>query len=362
MPAAASAALSNFIWSGRGSSNYPFWSVAANWSGHAVPKGSVGELMFPRLGGGCSPTSSPKTCYSARNDLTGLSAQAISIDDAEGYSLSGNPVTLGAGGLTAAPQTSHCPCGPTLLGFPIVLSASQTWTIDGGAIGFAFVSLPGPVTGSSHALHLIVKNGADPNVGNIEVGPLSVTRPRSRNPLDVFNNGILLPPFGGAPSLNGSDGQPVRLSNVSLASSRGVVGPLTVARGVLWDAGFQPAGSLTVRGALSLNSTSEVLVYVTHGGSTAGADYWQIKAGGQVSLGGSHLILSTSNSKGYGPNQPCPKVSRGEVETLITTAGSIQGRFHRIRNGAKIPITCRAKTQPKVKIFYSAHAVKAVVQ
>ena len=367
----AASALANYTWSGQARNN-PFWSAPANWSGHTVPGGSVGNLVFPRLGGGCSPSSSSaKTCYLAGNDVSGLSAQAISINDAEGYSLSGDPVTLGPGGITATPQVTHCPCGPTTLGFPIDLSARQTWSLSAGATGAAFVSF-GTVTGPSHALHIVMKKGMELNLQSMQVGALNITSPPVAHEF-VFDNGVLLGKPGRAGSLNGTDAKPVSLSNVALASSDSGVGPLTASHhAVLWDAGFQPAGSLTVHGKVSLDSTSEVLVYVTHAGSRPGQDYWQLKASGNVALGGSHLVLSVSNSRGFGPDQPCPRLHAGDVETLVSTTGSVRGKFEgvsrqgtstgTISNGAKVAITCRGKTQPKVRIHYHVHGVTATVQ
>ncbi|MFL5823811.1 MAG: hypothetical protein ACJ764_10260 [Solirubrobacteraceae bacterium] len=370
VPGTASA-LASFTWSGQARNN-PFWSAPANWSGHTVPGGSVGTLVFPKLGGGCSPSSSStKSCYLAGNDVSGLSAEAISIDDAEGYSLSGDPITLGAGGITAAPQIARCPCGPTTLAFPINLSARQTWSLSAGAPGSAFVSF-GNVKGPSHALHIVIKKGVELNLQDMQVGALSITSPPVARGF-VFDNGVLLGQPGHAGSLNGADAKPVSLSNVALASSDSVVGPLTASHNaVLWDAGFQPAGSLTVHGKVSLGSTSEVLVYVSHAGSTAGKDYWQLRSSGNVALGGSHLVLSVSNSRGFGPEQPCPRLHAGDVETLVSTTGFIRGKFEgvsrqgtstgTITNGAKVPITCRGKTQLKVRIHYHAHSVTATVQ
>lgn len=372
VPGAASAMLTNFTWSGQAPNNNPFWSVPANWAGHSVPSGSVGKLIFPRLGGGCSPLgSSTKTCYLAGNDVSGLRAQAISIDDAEGYSLSEDGITLGAGGITAAPQATRCPCGPTTLLFPITLSASQTWSISGGAIGSAFMNFRS-VQGPSHALHIIMKKGTQLNLLTMQVGALSITSPLVAREF-VFDNGVLLGQPGRAGSLNGTDAKPVSLSNVTLASTNSVIGPLSASNhAVLWDAGFQPPGSLTVHGTISLASDSEVLSYITHAGSRAGQDYWQLRATGNVALGGSHLILSVSNSRGYGPNQPCPKLHAGDVETLVTTTGSIQGKFDGvsrtgtstgpIKNGAKVQITCRGKSPPTVRINYHSRSVTATVQ
>jgi hypothetical protein len=358
IPSAASAALANFTWRGQGSTQSPFWSNSRNWRGGEVPHGSVGKLVFPRLGHGCSITQPSGACYMTANDLSGLSVQAIQIDDAAGYSVGDNAITLGPGGITAAPTVNHCPCGFTFLGFPIVLGAAQTWLIDGGAVQ-ANVGVEGPVTGASHALHLVVKDGAFFSPGNFEVGPLRITGPGGRDP---FSNGAILLQPNQATSLNGSDGKAVRIAHLNLASSRGVVGPLTLAGAVIWSAGFTPPGTLTVHGPVSFDSASEMLDYITHAGSAPGRDYWQLRANGNVNLGRAHLVLSVSNSRGFGPDQPCPKLTRGDVDTLISTTGLIRGRFAGIANGTKVPVTCAKHPNPMVRIRYHAHSVTAVVQ
>ena len=53
---------------------------------------------------------------------------------------------------------------------------------------------------------------------------------------------------------------------------------------------------------------------------------------------GAHLVLSVSTSNGSGPDQPCPKLKRGTVETLIKTKGALKGRFAGIHDKGKATI------------------------
>jgi hypothetical protein len=108
------------------------WSETSNWSGGVAPSGSVGTLEFPALPD-CPGTA---TCYYSGNDISGTSANEISIDDGVpvdvGLPTSEQAITLGAGGLTAAPSTNDNGSFARW-GIPLTLGADQTWSITGGA-------------------------------------------------------------------------------------------------------------------------------------------------------------------------------------------------------------------------------------
>src|SRR6266566_7405810 len=121
----------DFTWSGAASFAPPSaaagWSNGPNWQGGTSPSGSVGTLTFPLLtNGACTSTPPTATCYHSNNDITGISATAISIDDGGLYLISGNGIALGAGGLTAA--TSAPLPGHDGVSLPITLAADQTWS------------------------------------------------------------------------------------------------------------------------------------------------------------------------------------------------------------------------------------------
>ena len=353
MPAVAAA--KDFKWTGGAPPGDGSWSIGANWAGGVPPSGSVGTLKFPKLGGGCSVTQSPKACYSTDNDLHGLTANAISVENTQGYSLFGNAFTLGAGGLKAAPGTNHCPCNPSVLFLPIVLGADQTWSIDGD---FG-LTVGGKVTGQPHALHIVVGSNSNAYLNDVEVGKITGTvagNNRFGFPFLVLDGSRSKPR-----ELNGVNGNPVHLAGgLFLRASHAAVGSLSTDNAVVSGTGFSPPGTLTVNGGVALDSRSEVLVYVSHSGAAAGKDYWQLAASGPVGLAGAHLELTVSTAKGFGPNQPCPKLKRGTVETLIKTKGSLKGRFAGIHDKGKARITCTGK-RPKVRIHYKKHSVTAKV-
>lgn len=113
-------ALTDFTWTGAGGSRA--WSDAGNWSGATAPSGSVGTLTFPALNT-CSYCAS--SACGSEDDVAGLSANALSIDDSASYNIYGpQSLTLGAGGVTAAP-TAHAGDSAVLLS-SVVLGAPQT--------------------------------------------------------------------------------------------------------------------------------------------------------------------------------------------------------------------------------------------
>src|SRR5436309_770885 len=80
-----------------------------------APSGSVGTLSFPALTNAACTSSPPTdTCYQSSNDISGVNASAISIDDGghgsgpflSAYLITGKGITLGSGGITAAPTAS----------------------------------------------------------------------------------------------------------------------------------------------------------------------------------------------------------------------------------------------------------------
>ncbi|MEA2374635.1 MAG: hypothetical protein QOD53_1098 [Thermoleophilaceae bacterium] len=349
----AAAAAQDFRWTGGAALGDQQWSHGANWAGGVPPSGSVGTLQFPKLDG-CPLTQQSKSCYSSDNDISGLTATSMSLENTQGYFLAGNALTLGSGGLKAAPETNQCPCNPTLALLPIVLGADQTWSID-GSFG---LTVDGTVTGP-HALHIDVGSSSNAYFKDVEVGPVTMSATGgSRSGFAFF---VLM----GSPShpseLNGVDGQPVHVSGgILLRASRAVVGSLSTDNAVVSGAGSSPPGKLDVNGGVTLDSRSELLGYVAHSGASAGKDYWQLAASGPVDLAGASLVLSVSTSKGYGPDQRCPKLKRGTVETLIKTKASLKGKFHGIRNKHKVRITCSGK-RPTLRIRYKKHAVTAKV-
>ncbi len=367
LPPAATAAATNFKWSGgalvpNGKTGIeaknvgtPLWSVGANWEGGVPPSGSVGTLTFAHLTQGCPSQhkETEPTCNFSANDLTNLSATAMFITESgseERYSIWGNPITLGEGGLTATADPNATAATSTNFELPVLLAAPQTWSISGDAFEGMF-NLGGDVTGPSDPLEFSLSN-ASLNVGsNIEAGPISLTGDGS-----VYLGNPLGPHFVGV--LNGGDGNPVNIGSgvkVFDENTNGVdedldnIGALTLAdHGALQLGQPSVAGSvlLGVNGGVNLSPTSKVSMLYNS----------RIHASGPVNLGGAELSLGDS----FRIIDGTPTCDVLEEDTLISTTGVLTGTFRGIPDGALVPLTCEGmRIAPEARITYTAHAVIA---
>jgi hypothetical protein len=331
LPSSA-AALTDFTWSG--ASGAPNWSAPANW-GAAAPSGSVGTLSFPAL-----TPSACTTCYQSSNDTSGLSANAISIDDGVPYQIMGNGLTLGGGGIAAAPSASDTGSNANI-GLPIILGAAQTWSITGGASSQQLGI--GTVTGSAEALTVNFSASGILALNDLEVGPVALT-----------GNGVASI-FG---SLNGTDGNPVSVSSPTRLAAFGAgatSGPLTSTGGnIQVGAGHPLDGTLAVTGAVTLDSASEMTMFIDQAGTTPGTDYSELTATGPVNLGGASLFLQ-------GPPTRCPALHVGDIYTLVRTTGSVTGTFNGVPDGTTLSLLCSVGTAPTVRINYAANSVTATV-
>ncbi|HWF75100.1 MAG TPA: Ig-like domain repeat protein [Solirubrobacteraceae bacterium] len=329
----SAAALTDFTWSGAAGASS--WSTAANWVGATAPNGPSGTLSFPALPG-CTGT-----CYTSANDLTGASANAnaISIDDGVPYQLNGNGLTLGAGGITAAPSGSDTGASANIT-LPLTLSAAQTWSITGGSssqqLGVSSVA------GAADALTVDFASGGILSLTDAEVGAVSLT---GDGALGLFG------------SLNGDNGNPVGITSPARLATQfagATSGPLTSTGGSIQvGRGLPLDGTLAVSGDVTLDSASNLTMFIDQPGTTPSTDYSQLTATGTVNLGGANLFLNN-------PAAACPALHVGDVDTLISTTGSLTGTFHNLPDGTTVPLTCTG-TAPTVTINYTSTSVTATV-
>jgi hypothetical protein len=357
----AALAQTDFTWTGSapGSAN---WSNSSNWAGASAPSGAVGRLTFPLLtSAACTASPPTATCQTSNNDITGLTVNALSIDDgapvSSSYQIGGNAITLGTGGISAS--TNATSLGLAALRMPITLAGSQTWSIDGNGNG-SQVGLYGNVTGAPADALTITLSGETflgLNGNDVEVGPVTITGANTAATGNAsFRNGSLSignPSAGG--QLNGTDGSPVSLRNAGITSENGTVGPLSVAGGNIQvgEGGPPPMGKLTVNGALTLDGATDVRMFVNGSGTT---EYSQINASGTVDLGNAQLFASGDDGHGN-----CPALKRGDVATLITSAAGVSGTFARIPDGTTVPLGCSSSSPPGLRINYTPNSVTATV-
>lgn len=324
------------------------WSHGASWAGALGPSGSVDTLAFPALGSAaCTSVPATAACYTTENDVSGLTARAVSIDDGVGYSISGDALTLGSGGITSTTSSSS-PTASTL-DFPLSLSAAQTWTISGASGGAgAGLTLGGAVAGAGDALQINLSSQGTLNLGaDDEVGRLTVSGANSSDSgSGAAQNGTLTATAG----LNGSDGNPVALTDVAMVTSGSVgAGPVT-STGASITVGQGHGGFLSVAGGLSLDSGSQLTLLMDGPGTTPGSDYSQIRATGAVSLSGALALAGGTGG--------CPGLVQGQADALITTTGSLSGTFSGLPNGSIVTLPCGSGA-PTVEINYTANTVTA---
>jgi hypothetical protein len=328
--APAADAASTFRWSGGAGLDSRGWTDTANWEAGVIPSSSEPvALEFPRLTS-ASCTSSPPTdtCYESENDVSGLNVESMQVEDSQTYVIEGDPITLGGGGLTAAPATNTTKQIGSILSLPIALGASQTWNIAGqsgdNAIDNNQLVLLEEVTGS-HPLNVgLSEGGGLVLVNEEEVGPLSFEG-ANLSWGGVLNGVVEL--YGA--QLNVSDREPVSFNHVFVIGT-GAIGPLTTdAAEVVVETGIKKAERLEVQSA-TLDPQSRLTFSIKGAGSEAGLDYGQLTSTGTVELNNAELAVTHTGS--------CEALPRDQVYTLLTTTGALTGSFGNAGEGAEVPV------------------------
>jgi hypothetical protein len=322
--APAADANASFIWAG-GSTTTADWSVLENWEGDvAAPTAAegVGRLTFPELTNqACTSEPGTHACYLSFNNVSGLSAEAVQLDDANDYLLAGDGIALGSGGLTAAPGGGASGSAGAFVEMPLALSTSQRWSVadrSGGAIEENGLSLEGEVTGSASALSVELSNGpALVLYSDTEVGPVTIEGPNVAG--EHIDNGVVLLEEG---KLNSADRHSVDLSNVFFAGS-GAVGALAMNNSTLdVGSGAERAEGIEAS-SVRLDSTSGVIFEITGSGTTAQSDYSQLVSTGPVELAGAIVVTVGKPSK----DASCPVLVPGSTYTFLSTTGPLTGSF-----------------------------------
>jgi hypothetical protein len=354
LPAFATASL--FTWTGAAAA--PSWSASENWEGGVAPSGSGPvALEFLRLPGCIN------TCYDSKNDVSALPVESLSIDDGDEYTLDGEAITLGAGGLSASPASGSSGPSGDIFKLPIALAAAQTWSIYGrGDAAENGVLLRGGLTGSSS--QLTVDIGGEPEVylaSNTEVGPLAIDG-MDTSKAGVFNGAVNLLGF----QLNSQDGNPVSLNHIFLVGS-GTLGPLTTETAELEAGdGSYPTGNIETPSA-RFDSTSEVAFQIASTGTAPGVDYSQLSSQGPIQLDDASLAVTVRPPSA---GAPCPSLTPGQQYTFVSTTWSLLGVFGNAPEGGEIPIrfveACGTREVQKLRIEYHesgpAQTVTATVQ
>ena len=232
----------------------------------------------------------------SKNDLSGLTAESIKLDNGDEYFLSGDEITLGGGGLTASPASGSSGAAGDALELPIKLGASQTWSIagrSGGSLGENGAAVFGNLTGSSgSALTFEISNEAVLYLENdTEVGPAAISG-SDPSEAGIFNGFV-----GYSGALNFSNENPVSLNHIFLIGS-GAFGALSTNNATLdVGSGRDPAEGIIADSA-TFDSGSAIDFQIAGAGDTAGEDYSQLESDGSINLGGSTLSVGVLHPEG----------------------------------------------------------------
>ncbi len=365
-PAASAVKIhESFTWTGAGSAQG--WSFPENWEGGKAAPGAgetVAELHFPELGSGCTNGTPVPVCYQAEDDLSGLNARSLHIDDAENYELTGNKLEIGSDGLHAAPMGT-VGAARDVFDLPLELSVSEkTWNITGGgsgAPGEDGVVLEGPVTGPGKALSVeLGAQGALAMENSTEVGALTIKGVNENR--SGSGNGILELEEA---ELNSTDEAPVELGNILVRGSA-ELGPLKTNATQL-DVGrsAQPAGAIEVTSA-KFDPASTLTFQITGSAPEPEKDYAQLLSEvGDIDLAGVGVVIEVAHPE---KGKPCPTLTRGETFTFVSTEeGAVTGTFAGVPSpGLEVPIRlgqgCEGGREQGIKLIYGENTVTGVVE
>jgi len=352
---APASAATDYTWSGAACP----WSTPESWVGGLAPIGSVGTLTFPYLGFG-------SVCYTSNNDLVGISVNAMDIaggfpnpnplgsTPSSTYVIYGNQIPVGEGGITVTPPIqAEDRRTETDIRAPLLLSAPQTWTINGTPGYVGSLNVDGNVSGEANALQVHLNNGSLRVGADVESGPISISGQGS-----AYLGAALGSYLIGA--LNGNDGNPVSLgagasmfdenTNKALDHNAYDLGALTLAEDTLLQLGqpeYNAPVTLPVNGGITFSPTSHLSLLFNS----------QITATGPVSLNGVPLRIGDGTTLIDG----APACNVLDVDTLINTTGTLTGTIGGIPDGVAIPVPCGLPVEPLVRINYTAHSVIATL-
>ena len=286
--------IKEFIWDG-GSTTSNHWTVAANWASDAAPTGNAGETLI-------FGASADRKATSYNNFAAGTSFSQIKFTDS-GYTLSGNALTLAAGGIVA---TNTCDSNTIALG--LTLDADETWsTVAGGTLNVTgTVNLTDTLIPSDH---LLTVAGA----GNVSFGSTSVisgagglTTAGSGTVTLAGNNaaytgpttvnaGTLIVQHNSALGTTGSGttvvgGATLQVQGVTFSEPLTLAGDGSASQGAL----MHVSGNSTLSGNLTLNATSTINVVNADETLTISGAVSGIAGADLVKIGSGTLLLSNA--------------------------------------------------------------------
>ncbi len=216
----------------------PYWSTPENWVGDVVPPNDgTADILFDQ-----KPNPYPETTVP-----WSINSLELLLDYYDGFTLSGEPITLGGGGITTSISESYQNAGTTIYN-SFNLSSPQTWQI-----GKERFELSGNITADGH--HLTIDN-------TYEV-VLSGTNDFSGG-LSKQGPGMLY--FNSTPTVSG----PIIINEGSVSI------PTPTSSGVILNGG-----------GIDLRSDADIALLIAPG-STTGTLTWNNQ--GSITFGGTNIL------------------------------------------------------------------------
>jgi hypothetical protein len=293
-----------------GAAGNTLWGVPNNWQEGVAPVAGD-DLVFPASAN-----------YQANNNnlLAGIAFNSIRISGGT-YNITGNAITLGAGGLSS-PSNSY-----QSFSLDVTLGADQTWNMSSDVPGGGSLLVKGATNLNGKALTCTYAN----NTTNVWQGAINGTGSFTINgpggPALLAANSTTAPMMlNGFANVHVSWFGPIiesgSLATELIVEDGATVGPVTVTNG-----SFLPgpiAGGTVNSGPLALASGTEFIAVV--GGTMAG-QFSQVVVAGNVDLGGTYLNFFGDAA-----------VPVGSVLTLVANDGSdpVVGTFSGLPEGASL--------------------------
>jgi hypothetical protein len=262
--------------------------------------------------------------------------------------VTGDGITLGAGGLTA---TNTGPSFFAIWDVPLSLSASQTWSPQGQTTQ---LDIDQPIVGRSANLAINFGAGAQLVLeSDDEVGPVTASGAGAlRLDPNTYDSSQTA-------ALNATDGNLITLSGGAdlQADVSASVGPLSVPNGSV-GIGDTSTGVLSVSGSASLPAGSGFNPVISSSAAST------LKATGTVSLGGRlGFAFGSQTPVLYWIFSSCPAALPVGAHYTLIQSSQITGQFSNIPEGGSIQVECQTNNAVlgRIKVHYTSTTVTATV-